>query len=162
MKSSASRGARKLPKELAYDMLLSPNGPFVQAVQRSSVEDAAQAAVNILMVFFSFSLMRDVGEEMLLGKFGDKMHMQEVVGNLTRAGAPAGASSSSMLSALIAVGDEVILKSENRGSGSMVGTVNDSVMSKGSLRPVYRVRCASVGSHSSVFRLMLRDSSVAM
>lgn len=48
MKTSASRGARKLPKEEVYDMLLS--GPFVQAVQRSSVEDAAQAAVNVLMV----------------------------------------------------------------------------------------------------------------
>lgn len=83
---------------------------------------------------------------MLLGDGCDEMHvlLQEVVGNLARAGAPAGASSSSMLSALIAVGDEVILKSENRGSASMVGTVIESVVSKGNVRPLYRVRCASI------------------
>lgn len=69
--------------------------------------------------------------------------MQEIVGNLARAGTSAGASASSMLSALIAVGDEVILKSENRGSASMVGTVSESIVNKGSARPVYRVRCAS-------------------
>jgi hypothetical protein len=70
--------------------------------------------------------------------------MQEIVGNLARASTSAGASASSMLSAFIAVGDEVILKSENRGSASLVGTVSESVINKASVRPVYRVRCASL------------------
>lgn len=48
-----------------------------------------------------------------------------------------------MLSALIAVGDEVILKSENRGSSSLVGTVIESIVNRGGARPVYRVRCGS-------------------
>jgi hypothetical protein len=50
-----------------------------------------------------------------------------------------------MLNALIAVGDEVILKNENRGSAvgsALVGTVIENIVNnKGAARPTYRVRC---------------------
>lgn len=48
--ATMSRGTKKPPKEQAYEMLTTPNCSFVQAVHRGSVEDAAQAAVNVLMV----------------------------------------------------------------------------------------------------------------
>jgi hypothetical protein len=148
MKTSTARGTRKLPKEQAYDRLLSPNGPFAQAVQRSSVEDAAHAAVNILMVRLRLSRgqVRVSGAVGHLQAAGSTLCacVQEIVGNLARTSTSGGASASSMLSALISVGDEVILKSENVGSGSLVGTVTESIVSKGSARPVYRVRYASL------------------
>lgn len=79
-----------------------------------------------------------------------------------------GAHASSMLSALIAVGDEVVLKPQTPGKCSpqnmgMVGTVTDNIVSKGSLKPTYRVKCATacLSVHSNVITACLSKSKFA-
>eukprot|EP00892_Ulva_mutabilis_P009883 jgi/Ulvmu1/7267/UM035_0055.1 len=99
------------------DSLLKHPG-FLKAVRGAQAEDAAIIAVN--------------------------MAMEAMTQHVRRSPSVGGANACSMLSALIAVGDEVVLKPQTSGRGSpqnsaIVGIVIDNI-GKGAPKPTYRVK----------------------